>query len=117
MNLYNRIDELRKRKGITWKHINEKVDGTYRGRMTEFKNGKTSFSHEQLETIAKILDTSTDYLLGRTDDPRPVGEGEQPAPITESRPQYPLKYDLLTPANKAFVDRLIEELVRSQSPE
>lgn len=74
MNLYNRIDELRKKKGITWKHINEKVDGTYRGRMTEFKNGKTSFSHEQLETIAKILDTSTDYLLGRTDDPRPIGE-------------------------------------------
>lgn len=73
MEIYNRIDKLRKEKGITWTYLNEKVKGYYRGRMTEFKKGKTTLSTEQLETIAELLGTSLDYLLGNTDDPQPAG--------------------------------------------
>ena len=74
MEIYDRVDKLRKEKGITWTYLNEKVKGSYRGRMTEFKNGKTTLSTEQLETIAGLLNTSLDYLLGNTDDPQPAGQ-------------------------------------------
>ncbi len=74
MDTYNRIDEIRKRKGITWKYLNENIPGKfYRSRMTEFKNGKTTLTTEQLETIAGLLGTSLDYLLGNTDNPQPAG--------------------------------------------
>mgnify|MGYP002702177216 FL=1 len=73
MDTYNRIDEIRKRKGITWKYLNENIPGKfYRSRMTEFKNGKTTLTTEQLETIAGLLGTSLDYLLGNTDKPQPA---------------------------------------------
>lgn len=38
------------------------------------------------DVVAKIADyfhVSTDYLLGRTDDPRPVAEQTDPAPVSE----------------------------------
>lgn len=95
----------------------EEAIGLPRGIIYKWRNDKNKNFKFYAIDIASYFHVSTDYLLGRTDDPRPVGEGEQPAPITESRPQYPLKYDLLTPANKGIVDRLIEDLVRSQSPE
>lgn len=79
MEIYDRINLLRKERGITWKYLNEKVDGSYHGRMTDLKNGKTTLSFSQVETIATILYTSTDYLLGNTDDPAPPGEKEPPA--------------------------------------
>lgn len=72
MSIYNRINEVRKRKGITWKHLNENIPGAYSSRMTEFKNGKTTLSKQQLSIVANILDTTTDYLLGNTDDPAPA---------------------------------------------
>lgn len=37
-------------------------------------------------TLSKLADyfhVSTDYLLGRTDDPRPVAEQTDPAPVSE----------------------------------
>lgn len=77
MTTYNRIDFLRKQKGIKWGHINEKI-GAYRGKLTEVKNGKTTLTQEELSIIAEILETTIDYLLGNTDDPRPAGQKEQP---------------------------------------
>ncbi len=38
------------------------------------------------DTLSKLADyfhVSTDYLLGRTDDPRPVAEQTDPAPVSE----------------------------------
>ena len=41
------------------------------------------------DVVAKIADyfhVSTDYLLGRTDDPSPVGEEKEPTPAFEDKP-------------------------------
>lgn len=86
-------------------------------KINQWTSGYTKSWQKYIPQIASYFHVSTDYLLGRTDDPRPIGESEQPAPITESRPQYPPEYDMLTPANKAIVDRLIADLAKSQSPE
>ena len=62
-----------------WSHLNEKI-GAYRGKLTEFKNGKTTLSQDEIFRIASVLNTSTDYLLGNTEDPSPPGtEGKPPA--------------------------------------
>lgn len=117
MEVYDRINLLRKKKGITWTHLNENVEGAYHGRMTDLKNKKTTLSNSQLETVALILGTTLDYLLGNTDDPAPAGRKEGPAHISESRPLYPPEYDKLSSANKAIVDRLIADLAKNQSSE
>lgn len=78
MDIYSRINEIRIKKGITWKYLNENTPGkSYSSRMTELKNGKTTLSNEQLQAIAIILETSTDYLLGNTDDPSPAKQKEK----------------------------------------
>lgn len=76
MSVYSRIDSVRK--GITWKYINDHVDGAYHGRMTDLKHNKTTLSDVQIQSVANILGTTTDYLLGKTDDPTPPGQKESP---------------------------------------
>lgn len=95
MCTYNRINEMRKKKGITWKFLNENIPGkVYSSRMTELKNGKTALSGEQLIVVAKILETSTDYLLGNTDDPSLEGQ-KKPALDFESGLTDPLDIQLM----------------------
>lgn len=77
MSVYTRINEIREKRGITWKYLNENMPGkVYSSRMTELKNGKTTLNGEQLDAIAKILGTTSAYLLGVTDDPTPAGQKE-----------------------------------------
>lgn len=64
-------------------------------------------SIEKMSLLASYLGVTTSELLGEEKGPAPVSEGE---------PLYPPEYDLLTPANKAIVDRLIADLAKSQPP-
>lgn len=93
MTTYERIDALRKERGIMWSHLNEQI-GAYRGKLTEFKNGKTTLSKSEIAKIASILKTSTDYLLGNTDDPSPAGQKEK-LPAHGGEPIGPNKRALL----------------------
>lgn len=83
MNTFQRIDFLRKSKGITLKFLNERIPNGYRGKLTELKSGKTTLSVSDLACLAKLLDTSIDYLLGKTDDPDPSGQTEKPTSTLE----------------------------------
>lgn len=65
--------------------------------------------------IADYFHVSTDYLLGRTDDPRLVEEVKEPAPVSVDRLFHPPEYEFLTPVNRGIADRLIADLVKSQS--
>lgn len=76
MSVYNRIDSVRK--GITWKYINDHVDGAYHGRMTDLKHDKTTLSDTQLFAVAELLGTTVDYLLEKTDDPTPPEQKGSP---------------------------------------
>ena len=64
-------------------------------------------SVERVQMLASYLGVTTSELLG---------EEKGPTPVSESEPLYPPKYDLLTPANKAIVDRLIADLAKTQQP-
>lgn len=48
--------------------------GITRPAYTAYESGTRKPDYVILDKIASILETSTDYLLGRTDDPRPINE-------------------------------------------
>lgn len=66
--LFERIKELAKNKKITLSDL-EKQIGISKTSIYTWKN--VSPKSETLEKAAEILDTSTDYLLGRTKNPLP----------------------------------------------
>ncbi|MCI8623799.1 MAG: hypothetical protein HFG26_09065 [Provencibacterium sp.] len=115
MSIYSRIDSARK--GITWKYINDHVDGAYHGRMTDLKNGKTTLSDSQLRSVAEILGTTTDYLLGNTDDPIPAGKKEKPPTDTDEEllgKELISRLVRLTPEELEKVDAFVQGLLASR---
>lgn len=64
---FERIKELAKARGVTLGAIEEKL-GLSRNSIYTIKNKKPSA--ERLQLIADYFNVSTDYLLGRTDNPR-----------------------------------------------
>lgn len=83
MSISEKIDHLRYKRRISLTHLNKAI-GAYRGKITDVKNGKSSFSDIEISILARELHTTTDYLLGSTDDPRPAGDPKE-NPLTESQ--------------------------------
>lgn len=77
MTVSDRIELLREKNGISLTHLNSAI-GAYRGKLTEVRKGKASLSNAEISILAQALSTSTDYLLGNTDDPTPAGQKEGP---------------------------------------
>jgi transcriptional regulator with XRE-family HTH domain len=69
---YQRISELVKSKGTSLTAIVNEI-GIAVGQVTAWKNGIHP-SGENLKKLAERLGSSTDYLLGHTDDPSPPGD-------------------------------------------
>lgn len=98
MTISDRIELLREKNGISLTHLNSKI-GAYRGKLTEVRKGKTTLNKEELAVLAEALSTSTDYLLGNTDDPRPAGQKES----------SPFCGELVGPNKRALLD-LVETM-------
>lgn len=64
------LKELRKDKHLTQEDI-AKHFGISNVMYSLYETGKRRMSIDMLCDLADILNTSTDYILGRTDDPRP----------------------------------------------
>lgn len=68
-----RLKSLRKKAGLTQKNIADNFNikqPTY----AQWEQGKRQPSKETLEKFASYFNVSTDYLLGKTDNPSPVSE-------------------------------------------
>ncbi|MHA2856879.1 helix-turn-helix domain-containing protein [Paenibacillus lautus] len=63
-----RLVKLRKSKGLTQEQLGEKLKST-KGTISNYENGHSAPPGEALVLIADALNTTTDYLLGRTDEP------------------------------------------------
>ena len=66
-----RLRELRNKKGLSQTKLGELLKIT-RQAYCHYENGKREPTQEVLKEISKILNCSIDYLLGNTNDPRPV---------------------------------------------
>lgn len=68
---FEKIKDLAKKQGLSLNALEEKL-GYSRNTIYNLKN--TRPSAERLQTIADYFNVSTDYLLGRTDNPRIAGD-------------------------------------------
>ena len=64
----DRAYELRKAAGLSQKELGE-VLGLSQKAISTIEGGQRSTTIEKLVLLAKYFQVSTDYLLGRTDDP------------------------------------------------
>jgi transcriptional regulator with XRE-family HTH domain len=75
--LGERIKKLRKEKKLTQQELGEKVNVT-KVSISGYENGNRTPDTETLQKLADVLETSTDYLLGRTDEPSLVKDEKAP---------------------------------------
>lgn len=69
--LPQRLRQSRKSKGYTQDDL-AKIVKTKKTTISNYETGYSSPSNEMLIDLADVLDTNTDYLLGRTEDPAPT---------------------------------------------
>lgn len=75
---FDRIKELAQKKGLSINLLEEKL-GYSRNTIYNLKNSKPST--ERISEIADYFNVSTDYLLGRTDNPKITTGGDASAPL------------------------------------
>lgn len=63
-----RIFDLRKRRGLSQKELGEAVGLSHKA-ISTIESGARSTTIEKLVLLADFFQVSTDYLLGRKDDP------------------------------------------------
>ena len=64
----NHYKEARKRKGISQAMLSAQI-GVYQGSISQWEIGKTEPDVQNILKLADLYGVSTDYLLGRTDNP------------------------------------------------
>ncbi|MCP1147354.1 MULTISPECIES: helix-turn-helix domain-containing protein [Bacillus] len=65
--LSKRLKSVRKNKGLTQEELAKRVKTT-KGTISNYENGHSTPSNEMLKDLADALNTTTDYLLGRTEN-------------------------------------------------
>lgn len=66
--LSQRLRQARNAKGYTQKDLADLVN-TKKTTISNYETGYSTPSNEMLKDLADVLNTTTDYLLGRVDDP------------------------------------------------
>ena len=113
MRTIDRILELASERGIKQKFINELVNG-YRGKVTEWKNGKSTPSDEELIIIAEFFQVSVAYLKGETNKKK-----ETPAILTDGERDKQMAniltmYALLTEDKQKIAFDVIQAMVLAE---
>lgn len=70
MTMYRRIRDLREDHDLTQKKLGEAV-GVSQRTYAYYESGQRMLTPQVLCALARFYDTSVDYLLELTDDPRP----------------------------------------------
>ena len=73
----SRLKELRKARGYSQVKM-QMLTGIDQSDYSKIENGRRNMSFEQCRRLAAALETSMDYLAGRTDDPRPYPPAKSP---------------------------------------
>lgn len=76
---YPRLNALCAERGVKITNVITEM-GMGSGNLSKWKAGGVP-KGDTLSKLADYFHVSTDYLLGRTDDPSPAGEGEEPSPL------------------------------------
>jgi len=74
----NRLKFLRKQNHLSQEELAKKINTT-KSTISNYENKYSTPSNEVLGDLANILNTTTDYLLGRTDNPSAIKNNVLPA--------------------------------------
>lgn len=107
-----RIKPLFDKTGLLNKDLELEI-GIPEKKISDWNAGRLKSYDKYIPQIASYFHVSTDYLLGNTDDPTPVGQKETLAENINKGANPPL-YELLTPENQAKVDSYLEFLLAEQ---
>ena len=75
---FEKVRELARKKGLSLNQVEEKL-GYSKNTLYSLKRQKVS--SERLQEIADYFNVSTDYLLGRTENPNIAKDGDASAPL------------------------------------
>ena len=75
---FEKVGELAKKQGLSLNQVEEKL-GYSKNTLYSLKRQKVS--SERLQEIADYFNVSTDYLLGRTENPNIAKDGDASAPL------------------------------------
>lgn len=107
MSTFDRVKKLADKKKISIVELEEKV-GFSKNSMYSWKKNKPSA--EKLEAVADYFNVSTDYLLGRTDNPYSGQTEEQREKTIEEALDSVMSYDgkPLTDNDREVLKRITE---------
>lgn len=111
----NRIRILRKKMNLTQLELSLKVE-IPKSTLAGYENGIRRPKFEILEKLAEILNTSTDFLIGITDDPQPSKPTKDIRKLLQSS-DYHIDGKKLSNEDLAFAIQFIERLAKNQTEE
>lgn len=108
--LGSRIKDLRLKQGMTQKQLAEKI-GIREATLSRYENDKRDTQWEILGRIAEHLNTSSDYLLGLSDDFIPKHLINNSGTLSKEHLELILQYERLSQENKVRIKERIETLL------
>jgi transcriptional regulator with XRE-family HTH domain len=101
-----RLKQLRESKGWTREDLALRLQATY-STIAKYETGVRTPDYNVISKIADAFGVSTDYLLGRTDDP--TSPTQQRNKVVRNYPIPPKGYEDLSPEEREEVDRITRE--------
>lgn len=83
-----RLKYVRKLRNLSQEELGKKINAT-KSTISNYENEYSTPSNEVLKDLANILNTTTDYLLGRTDELDEETEGEKDLIINKISKEFP----------------------------
>lgn len=112
--LGNRIKELRNSKKISQAELGKRI-GVGKTTISNYETGYSAPDNETLKKIADVLSTTTDYLLGRTDNPS-LNESKLELDLGSAKLNKIARYAKdLTESDQDAVLRVVQALRRAKS--
>ena len=114
--LGNRIRERREHKSLLQKDVANYI-GISQQAVARWEKGETEPDSETLVKLAELFGCSVDYLLGRTDDPRPLDPDIKDAPLAFYGNTEGLNLDILKQIISEAVNEALEEREKKKKNE
>ncbi len=103
MTIGNRISDLRNKFNLTQDQLAKKV-GISRSALSHYEKDRRDPDYDTLKMLANFFEVTTDYLLGRTDDPHSTEEEDFQAFIND--PELQRWYKELPKSKEEDLQRL-----------
>ena len=110
----SRIVKLRDINDITQVKLSQSIRVT-KATMSKYENNISIPNAEVIGKIADILNTTTDYLVGRTYNFAPLDKNDKWFMLSDEEKQYVLNFQRLTDTNKIRIIERIDILLEDQS--